>query len=404
MGKVFEDVERLKSKYIKLWWEMDSCISSLKSYTNEERQAKQKQLDICIDNLFSQIKYMPVEEEKRAAWTSTLKETLKREAKQNLDIKNKELESIIIDGFMDVAEEFISSVRKFDNSIKMMDIMQAMRNVWIMNLIQVIANKKVEHTSSIFAYSMLYPYTDNYLDDISITNSEKQQFNARLKRRIEGEDIRPKNTHEEKIYKLLKMIETQYSRDVYPGVFESILSIHVGQCKSLAQQCSLTSPYENDVLSISAEKGGASVLADAYLVCGQLDEKLADLMFGFGFVLQLIDDLQDAKEDLANKSMTVFSQTLKGFELDAVTNKLISFTIKAMNFERYSESVYVVDIKELILSNTLIMIFEAIWRNKEFYSKRYIKDIQKYSPISFKYLKKTNKKVKKEMKKIKDLI
>ena len=69
-------------------------------------------------------------------------------------------------------------------------------------------------------------------------------------------------------------------------------------------------------MRISVEKGGTSVLADAYLVCGNLDTELSDLMFGFGFVLQLIDDLQDAKEDCNNNHMTVFSQELNKERLD----------------------------------------------------------------------------------------
>ena len=45
------------------------------------------------------------------------------------------------------------------------EIGQAMRNVWIMNISQVLLNVEVKFTNAIFAYSMLYPYTDNILDD-----------------------------------------------------------------------------------------------------------------------------------------------------------------------------------------------------------------------------------------------
>ena len=60
------------------------------------------------------------------------------------------------------------------------DIFQAIRNVWIMNSIQILYNMEVKLTPSIFAYSMLYPYSDNYLDDANISVGEKVEFNKKV--------------------------------------------------------------------------------------------------------------------------------------------------------------------------------------------------------------------------------
>jgi hypothetical protein len=189
-------------------------------------------------------------------------------------------------------------------------------------------------------------------------------------------------------------------REKYSNVFESIISIHNGQCKSLNQQSRLSSPYENDILAISAEKGGTSVLADAYLVCGNMDDELIDLMFGFGFVLQLIDDLQDTKNDLESNSMTIFSQTAKGFKLDDVVSKLISFACNTLTFERYAVSPYILAVKELILTNSLTMIYEAISNNKNYFTKDFLQLIEEYSPISFDYFKKTKRHINGKLKRM----
>ena len=52
--------------------------------------------------------------------------------------------------------------RKFDDDLPIGDIMQAMRNVWISNALQLLFGKEVYYSKANFAYSMLYPYTDNY--------------------------------------------------------------------------------------------------------------------------------------------------------------------------------------------------------------------------------------------------
>lgn len=400
MGNGLDCIDRLVDKYKKLWWET-GCTNSLdRKYLPKEKQSKESKLDLCINRIFSSMDKMPNNKLQMLAWQDELKEILREEAKLNLEIQNKELESKIIDGFLDVTSLFITKVREFDPEFELIDIMQAMRNVWIMNLIQVISNKEVEFTPSIFAYSLLYPYTDNFLDDPNVSQDEKKEFNEHLKKRLQGLDITHHNAHEEKIYKLIEMIENQYDRDKYPEVFKSIISIHNGQCKSLCQQSHMASPYENDILAISAEKGGTSVLADAYLVCGHMDDELIDLIFGFGFVLQLIDDLQDTKEDITNDNMTIFSQTAMGFRLDGITNKLISFTYKALEFERYNVSPYILDVKKLILNNSILMIFEAINKNKNYFSKDYIRDMEIYSAISFGYFKRTKRKIQKQMKAI----
>jgi hypothetical protein len=401
MGNGLEFIDSLVEKYKKIWWETESSLDVLvKKYTIDDKKLKESKLSKCTDKIFKFIDNIPEEKEKIVLWQNDFKKAINEQARINLEIKDQALEDIIVDGFLEVTHRFIDSVKKFDPDCKMVDIMQAMRNVWIMNLIQVISNNKVEHTPSIFAYSMLYPYTDNFLDDPEVSCDDKCEFNKRLRRRLQGEKLEPENVHENKTYQLINMIENQYDRKRYPDVFKSIISIHNGQCKSLKQQSKLTSPYENDILAISAEKGGTSVLADAYLVCGDMDNELIELMFGFGFVLQLIDDLQDTENDMKSNNMTIFSQTAIGFKLDSIASKLISFSYKALEFERYTASPYIVAVKELIHTNSLTMIYEAISNNKSYFTKNFLNEIEEYSPLSFSFFKKSKRQINSKLKKI----
>jgi hypothetical protein len=54
---------------------------------------------------------------------------------------------------------------------------------------------------------MLYPYTDNYLDDPEISRQAKASFNARFERRLAGGEAEPCVAREETIW-------TEYLRAV----------------------------------------------------------------------------------------------------------------------------------------------------------------------------------------------
>ena len=156
----------------------------------------------------------------------------------------------------------------------------------------------------------------------------------------------------------------------------------------------MTSPYEKNILGISTEKGGTSVLADAYLVNGKLSMPEADFMFAYGTLLQFCDDLQDAKEDLQNGHMTIFSQTSENWPLDNITNALFDFSNKVIELDKgfITEESY--KMKNFLKKNLTSLIFEAISQNYNLYSKEYIKAIEKYYPFRMSYTRKLYKKIK----------
>src|SRR5262249_38831668 len=148
-------------------------------------------------------------------------------------------------------------------------------------------------TPSIFAYSMLYPYTDNYLDDPSVSAETKRGFSVRFGRRLSGDRLEPANRHEGFIWGLVALIEEEDSRSEYPQVFDSLIQIHSAQEKSIRLLRKAGAAGDVDVLRLSFEKGGTSVLADGYLAGGTLTSDQRRFVFYWGILLQLADDLQD---------------------------------------------------------------------------------------------------------------
>lgn len=326
------------------------------------------------------------------AWSADMKAGITSFARTLLRLKDPELQRLLLGASIDSADRFAAESGKYDPDMPFDDIFQAMRNVWIMNVLQIIAGVPVEYTKPIFAYSLLYPYTDNFLDDPEISHDEKGRFNARLSKRLHGELLTPGNRLEEKVFGLLRVIEDVYPRDTYEDVFESILCIQDAQIRSLMQQTRGEKSSEK-TLAISAAKGGTSVLADCFLVCGRPDDRLIRFSVGFGFLLQLIDDLEDIADDRAAGNATVFSSAKTEEELSDAVLRLIVFLHTALDYENASPVPYTGEIRTLFENNCMNLILEAVFKNKALFGKKLIRQLARYSPFRPAYFAKLKKEI-----------
>lgn len=394
---VHEMIEKLKHKYMKLWWNTDKDFPVLGEESSiREKKIHEKMMNQFTDALFLKLKQCPKDEGQRVAWKDSLMTMIKNFGRQ-WGFDEKSVNEDFAKELPNVTHMFISNVNAFNPEMKLDKMLQALRNAWIMNLLQVLFKIKVEYTPSIFAYSMLYPYTDNYLDDTEVSFEDKKKLSKIFRARLKGEQLEPNNVYEEALFNLVGMIESQYDRVTHKELYESLLCIHDAQCNSLTPDNEICSPFEKDILGISAEKGGASVLADAYLVNGKLTDGQIDFSFAYGMLLQLCDDLQDAKEDLYNGQMTIVSVTLEKWPLDHITNALFDFSNKVMadsyaNLDHDESD----QMKDFLKKNLTLLIFEAISQNYQYYSKEYIKTIEKYFPFRMAYTRKIYKKLKKK--------
>ncbi len=251
-------------------------------------------------------------------------------AQAGLGLLDEHLALLMNGGFSAIGTQMARQARRFDPSISPADIFQATRNAWTAGGLQVLLGREMRLTPAIFAYSMLYPYTDNYLDDAAVPSEEKRTFNARIKRRLSGEMIAPNRAGEATLWRLFEMIEGQYSRAGWPQVYASLLAIHQAQGNSLRQRASPPSLQGPDILKLSFEKGGASVLADGHLAAGSLSREEAQFVFAWGALLQLVDDLQDLRPDRREGSLTIFTQAAGRVPLDELTTRTLCFGQRVM--------------------------------------------------------------------------
>jgi hypothetical protein len=154
-----------------------------------------------------------------------------------------------------------------------------------------------------------------------------------------------------------------------------------------------------DLLDITMEKGGTSVLADAYLAAGRLSEAEAEFSFGYGVFLQIIDDVQDIDEDTVNKHHTLIApETSKG-PLDGLINKLLWLQRDVMRSLPRPESGQAHALSELIEGGCMMLVLEAIARHCRLYSQSFLEEMEAHSPYSLAYLATLKQKMKRKLEK-----
>lgn len=311
--------------------------------------------------------------------------------KRVYDYDDAALSIIMHPGFIDSSLAFYRETRRFDPVFKKENIYQAMRNVWIMNGLQLLLNKKIELSPSVFAYSLLYPYTDNLLDDPSITPGDKVDFCNRLGASLKGYSRLDSSQNELKIARLLGMIWEQYPPENFPAVHESIYAIHEAQFKSLELENMANKSTEAVILEISFHKGGTSVLADGFLAGANLSEEEQRFFYGFGIWLQLLDDIQDLREDTASGTFTLFTSQ-NATDRAALTNQTIHFGREVIKEIENMPSGISALFGEVILKSLELMLIQSVGINSGFYPRSYCRNLEKYAPLRFTFLKDAQKK------------
>lgn len=387
----------------KEWFAIDYELNhNLRKYSDEDKKKNEETADKFIKKFNYYIKRKPRDVKKREEWELEgeviVRELLRESTLLNFKYIGEENQNLMIK----VTKEFITKSKEFDNEINNEYISQGLRNLWIINILQLIFHKRLELTSSAFAYSIIYPYTDNFLDNVHVSLDSKEEFNRKLYLMIKGEDVAYKNILEKRVYKLLKNIEYDYDRKDFKEVYNSLLKIHEGQVKSMKQQEKCFIPYERDVLGISIEKGASSVLADGYLVKGNLSLAEKEFCLRYGFLLQLIDDFQDLKSDKENEHITIMSQLAGKYPLDNIINKIINYTYDLFEDTKLLKGNE--KLSKIIKDNCILLILCSLALNKEYVSEKYMIEMEKYLPFNISYIDKHSKTTMSKLKRMEGIL
>ena len=378
---------QLLEESIALWSEgPDSLPGFERTFTAAEQAVREAQLDAFLESIERELRSLPRTRPERQAARERITRAFAGFARAGLDLEDRHLELLLGGGFSALGTELARRARRFDPGAGTADILQASRNTWTACALQALLGGTMQLTAAIFAYSMLYPYTDNYLDSPRVPREAKMGFSARFGRRLAGEAVAPENHHEEMIWRLVELIEGQYDRAGWPQVFESLLGIHKAQQNSIALLRRGTGSPGIDVVRLSFDKGGASVLADGYLAAGALSPQEAQFVFGWGVLLQLADDLQDVREDCRDGMLTVFSEIAGREPLDGRTNRTLHFARRVMRWMGGLAGPECQALKEMVERSSGSLLIRAAGEAPDLYTSGYLAELETHSPFRFAFL------------------
>ncbi len=295
--------------------------------------------------------------------------------------------------FLPVGTQLARWTRRHHPDLEMSSIIQAARNAWTACGMQPLLGAPVQLTPSILGYSLLYPYSDNYLDEVEIPIETKLHFSRRFRSRLAGEGLPTTDNRERAIWGLIALIEMEYPRARFPQVFECLLAIHRAQESSISQLHGEHGLRQFDSLRLSVAKGGTSVLADACLANGSLSTDESRFAFEWGVLLQLGDDLQDLSDDMRRGSATLFSAAAaKGVPLDGLTMQLLNFSERVgRRMEDLPHGT--ASLKELLKMSWQSLIIRAVADSREFFSSRFVHEAERRSPFRFGFLQARNERL-----------
>ncbi len=124
------------------------------------------------------------------------------------------------------------------------------------------------------------------------------------------------------------------------------------------------------------------MLADGYLVCGDLSPQWIHFLLGYGILLQLADDLQDLYTDAASKHWTLFSIYYQHKTVDSQVQKLRNFSHEVFKTFPGDWSASNKVLIEVMRKAVDYLIFDAAIHVQKSCQRSYLERLEKQFPVN----------------------
>lgn len=367
---------------IKRLWTLssDTFPDFLKEYSPEEQEKNKIYLQKVIEEFNLHTKKYPRLPFFQKKWKdktySILYRVLNEETILNL---HSCLSSERLESFVSEIQEFLREVRGYTPELTLDGIGQAMRNYIVYQMFKEIHLDTSGFLKACYGYSMLYPFTDNYIDNGALTTGEKGRYNKLIRDYIMTGRAEPLCGYDEKTLYFLECIRKTYQEKELKNITDLLLMMLDAQEESLRQQKKELLLNARDRLDISLYKGGMSVLIDRFFVKNKMSG--ADMLFylGFGFFLQLADDLQDIAEDSGKGSQTLLTLDLSAEQEEKTVNRLFFFIRDLCGSHPSGNN----DFLRFVLANCYLLLLMGIYKSREYFTSGYLKKMERFFPVPF---------------------
>jgi len=246
---------------------------------------------------------------------------------------------------LETSAPFLEQAQEQEPELGPQEHYRALANYWVYLIIGTIYHDDdtVQPLSDdVYAYSFVYPYSDDLLDGDEADARQKKLFCLNIASKILGGNVKhyafddgAVQRRECRVYQLMdKVLSNTSSR----ALRESFSAINYAQVASMKQRVdfddmkegvkSLCKNDEKKIFDISVVKGVASVMPDAHFCHPDdtLTKEQAELVAMVGAMGQFINDIEGLFEDLEAKSLTpALISYLKHGSLDRFMEKCLTY-------------------------------------------------------------------------------
>ena len=366
----------------------DTFPDFLTEISTETKTQNEQYIQTVSEDFQEQLKSFPMNAKRRGKWKQKMIGMLDHVLSEETIIGvHYAMDQQSLGTFQNELKDFLIHARKFAPELSIEEIGQAIRNYVVYAMFNEMNQIRPGFNMAGFGYSMLYPFTDNYIDNPQCSDRDKIQYNQIIRDKIAGKEVHPESMHQQKTCELLSAIESEYPRDSDSTIFTLLSLMLEAQEDSLRQQTKGASLSLSERLDISLYKGGISVLIDRFFVKKEITEDDLDFYLGFGFFLQLADDLQDIREDSRAGHQTVLTVDESYGYKEKTVNKMLYYVYQIL-FDYHAEN----DVfKNFVLNNCYQLIYSSAVGSREFFSQEYLEKLEKYLPVTYPFLEKMSK-------------
>ena len=164
-------------------------------YSLKEQQQREKAYDQGLRAVEREARRNPRSKAERLQSQDRIVASFAHFSATALDLEGETVK-LLTDDLLPVGTKLARWARRFDASLGMSDIIQACRNAWTACGLQPLLGEHIGITPAILGYSLLYPYSDNYLDREDISSEAKLRFSERFRARLRGERLSAQDDRE----------------------------------------------------------------------------------------------------------------------------------------------------------------------------------------------------------------
>ncbi|RKP21669.1 hypothetical protein ROZALSC1DRAFT_26957 [Rozella allomycis CSF55] len=307
----------------------------------------------------------------------------------------------LYEDFRKITLDALRKIQIMDPTFTSSEKLKAMRVVWFSIYWEWFCDPSSEAVSEQFPLVQLIGlglwcvYTDSFIDNPRYSRVEIDNFISIVNSMIY---FQPTSIYDKGIFspRLMAHLKNAISmmhdnHSPHNEIFKSLSLLNEAQNSDQLKLSDIVNPKVdlNEILYLSCRKGFLALYTASLIVNNKrvIKKELEEYLASFGLFIQLLDDLQDVEEDLAQNKTTVFTFLIKqGKALDELISNLLNFIEnikidKIINGINEKDKVRLFYLDATFKRGFMILVLEAIGKlDKKYFTCEFFNHVNSYCP------------------------